>query len=203
MSGNLSLEMTFDNREFAALVNKMAEVKNVPIEKVVRNCARDFTKAAYNATHVAVKKTKWLRVYDLAGRRVKFVNIEHAPWSGQMPIRYKNKKRVYHRKTDKALVGVQYRGFAKSSWIGTMKALGMNSGSSRRGGASAAAALATARSSGSRIDYATVITNAVPYIGKLELRDHMVQIGLTAAQRQMARELARVAAAQQKAWLRK
>ena len=186
--------VTYDAAKFQRLMTAMAEVKNVPLTKVVRNCARDFVKAAYMSTPVAKKTTKWLPIYFKGGGKKPefYVDVTKAPWGDSMPIRHRNRAGEYKRKFDTRLVGVMYRGFAKSSWIGTMKALGMNGGRSSRYDFPAAQALATAKQGGTEVSPWTLIQNAVPYIEKLNLKHGIVRAGMAAAQGQMERELAKI-----------
>lgn len=99
------------------MMEALAELKQIPLAKVVRNAARDFVQAAFRATPTAkVGRAQYYRA-KTNGRT----------W--YIPVAKTNGRRV--RGLKKSGVEVRKvairRGWSRSTWLGAMQALGMAS----------------------------------------------------------------------------
>ena len=102
------------NISISSMMNALARLKGIPLDKVVRNAGRDYLQAAYTATPLAkISKSQWY-VAEKDGRKW-YVH------ESQTPGRKRNKKD--RTRIVKARIR---KGWSKSTWIGAMKALGMS-----------------------------------------------------------------------------
>ena len=102
------------NVSIDSLMNALAQLKGIPLSKVVRNASRDYAQGAYKATPLAqISKSEYYR----ADRDGKTWYIHESQMSGKR-IRKDGATRI--RK-----VRVQ-KGWSKSTWIGAFRALGMS-----------------------------------------------------------------------------
>lgn len=106
------MNMTLD---IGAMMHALAEVKGIPLGKVIRNASRDYAQAAQKATPVAKTGTSEYYVATRNGRRW---------YVHQSQIR----GRIANREGGTQLRKVRiHRGWSKATWIGAMRALGMSS----------------------------------------------------------------------------
>ena len=89
-----------------------ARLKNVPIEKVIRNASRDFVQAAFRATPVARKsKSPYYVFIDRKGRK-RFLHQNQLKGRSEESLVTLSKVKIA-------------KGWSKSTWIGVMRQLGM------------------------------------------------------------------------------
>jgi hypothetical protein len=94
------------------LMDAMARLKDIPMSKVVRNAARDFSKAAFRATPTAqVSRSEFYVFTDRQGRRRYLHEFQVA-----------GRKRKSMRSLRKVRIA---KGWSRASWIGVFRALGM------------------------------------------------------------------------------
>ena len=98
------------------LMNALAQLKGIPLSKVVRNASRDYAQGAYKATPLAqISKSEYYR----AERNGKTWYIHESQMAGRK-LRKKKDGETSIRK-----VRVQ-KGWSKSTWIGAFRALGLS-----------------------------------------------------------------------------
>lgn len=98
------------NIEASGLVEALARLKNISVQKVVRNASRDFAQAAYKETPIAKISKSEFFYYWRNG-------IKH----------FLHESQVGKRKRGSKLRKVRvHRGWSKASWLGIFSALGMS-----------------------------------------------------------------------------
>jgi len=92
-------------------MQSLANLKNVPLAKVVRNASRDFASEAYRNTPIAkVSRSEYYYYHDKGGQ-----------------IHFLHESQVGKRKKGSKLHKVRiHRGWSRASWIGVFRALGMS-----------------------------------------------------------------------------
>ncbi len=166
------------------LMLRIARLKKVPLDKVLRNASRDFVKAAYFGTPTA--KTSRTRFLLVPGRAKRTINTQNGPAHWVL----KKKSRQGSRWDPPFPVR---KGYAKATWIGAMRALGMVTGNP--GQHSSAPGFSRVNFTGSGVtDLAAEITNSISYISRLDRRADFTSRGIAAATAKIEGELARMAA---------
>lgn len=115
--------------ELGGLMRQLARLKNVPIEKVVRNASRDFVMGAYTAAPVAKKSRSLFARVTLRNGQIAYLNITRAA-SQSARAAAKGKGSAARARTRARLEKYRVRimkGFSRSTWIGAMRSLGMHS----------------------------------------------------------------------------
>lgn len=122
----MKIQAEIDSKD---VIRAFAAMKGIEISKVIKNAAKDFSKAAWQATPRArVKKSDYARLlWDGKFHFIKISNFERLK-----PLRrYKKKKgKPYHgysyqlRRLYKARVRIPVM-WSQASWIGVFRALGM------------------------------------------------------------------------------
>ena len=120
-----------------SLLETYAKLKQIPMEKILRNAGRDFVQAALKVTPLSkLPKSPFARI-PLEGRKVRYVHIEHSLTKTYYRRRKVNKKtgQVTYKVADKPKPSrvrhlnkycmVLRRGWSKASWIGVFRALGV------------------------------------------------------------------------------
>lgn len=168
----------------AQLMQQISRLKNVPLEKVLRNASRDFVKAAYFGTPTArTSRTPFLLVPGPARRTIATQNGP-AHW-------VRKTKSARGSKWDPPFA--VRKGYAKATWIGAMRALGMGSGNP--GNHTTAPGYSRVRFQGSGLtDLAAELTNQLSYISRLDRRVDFSSRGIAAASAKIEGELNRLAA---------
>lgn len=118
------MTVQLDSRE---LVSAFARLKNIPVWKVIRNAAKDFTRGAYDATPVAKKSTSPYYRAKYKGRTwyVKQSQLTKGT-RGKMKALAKGEQ-VEFRQGRPVLKRVLIKkGWSKSTWIGAMRTLGFH-----------------------------------------------------------------------------
>jgi hypothetical protein len=115
------------NIDIDDLVSQMSRLKNVPIDKATRNAARDFVRGAYMAAPIAaVRRSKFAKVTLKTGKE-QVLNITKA--AQQSAAAASKERRAEVRKATRARLEARRivirRGFAKATWIGAFRALGV------------------------------------------------------------------------------
>jgi hypothetical protein len=173
--------LTADLAKLALFMEAIAEIKNVPMAKVIRNASRDFVKTAYFGTPVArATRTNFLLVPGAAQNTV-------ATKNGPAHWVHKKKSKTASKWNPPFPVRKSY---AKSTWIPIMRALGMNSGSTKFGNSQNWANYSV---SGSPQQLQATILNSLGYIGKLDRRADFARRGIAAASAKIENELIRIA----------
>lgn len=112
-----------------ALFQAMADLKGIPMEKVVRNASRDFVRGAkYNTPLAKISKSHFYKFFDERDGKWHFLH------ETQVEEQYINRKGVQKtrvskqaKKTFKMLKKVRIaKGWSKYSWNGVMHELGMD-----------------------------------------------------------------------------
>ena len=93
------------------LMEAMARLKKIPMSKVVRNMARDFARAAYKATPVAVKSRSEFYTFMQGGKR-RYLHESQVAGRKRKSMRNLRKVRIS-------------KGWSKASWFGVFRALGL------------------------------------------------------------------------------
>ena len=100
------------------LLRRFAELKAIPIRKVIRNAARDFVQAALKETPIAAeKKSRFVRA-KLSNGKYAYRPVDSLS-EDELKKKDKSKNLVWHRIRIK-------RGWNRATWRGVMAALGMN-----------------------------------------------------------------------------
>jgi len=163
------------NREIAqldSLMQTIAELKHVPMSKVLRNAARDISATAQKTTRKAeVTKSSFWLITDKSGKK-RWINRAIIP-------KRKTSRRWKHHKNIKVWRKLKI-GYAKASWIRIMQLLGIRKASSRYG---AAMANGIVENNLTQDDHPFVrMINGLNYIKKLNDEDNMIGQGITRAQ---------------------
>lgn len=178
------------------LMRKMAAAKDIPIGKVVRNAARDYVHAAYLTTPRANRsKTAFLIVPGrgrLSGRNIWVNKLAPRKTVQSNPSVFPSVIPKGHRR--RANLSPPYEcgaGYAKASWVGLMRALGMNGGGGGRAfpfAANYAKLDFIAENGGAVVE----LKNALWYIMRLDRRAGIAHAGIALAEGRISRELARM-----------
>lgn len=97
----------------AQMLRLFADLKGVPLAKVIRNAARDFAQAALKATPLAkIRSSPYARI-TLAGGGTRYARLDRYGGSTLRNLR----KKKYRIRIN--------RGWSRASWIGVFRALGM------------------------------------------------------------------------------
>ena len=133
--------------DMARCIGAIARIKKVPIGKAVRNAARDFVMGAFYAAPVAVRSRSPYARVTLRNGRVAYLNIARAAGQSARSAakgRKASARASAMRRLEKHRVRIM-KGYSKSTWIGAMKALGMQSRKQSAGVPSAVGWQSTAR----------------------------------------------------------
>ena len=99
------------------ILQAYANLKNLPLAKIIHNASKDFAQAAQERTPKSqLLHAKYYKAY--------------IPGTGKhwfIPIEWLNGRRVYNKRSRVKLVKWLKRGWSKATWIGIMRALGMTS----------------------------------------------------------------------------
>ena len=167
--------------ELARLEQAMLRIsssKNVPMEKVVRNAARDFTQAAYRATPTAkVRQTNFL-----------YLGKKNPPFGGYGRPRWVKKEPTQSGSRWDPPFRVA-RGYSKSSWIGMMRELGM---SGKRTTHQQATRYGDAYKMKAPGKVFVQLINRLPWIAKLDRRANIRRRGVAHAVNRIEKELVRM-----------
>lgn len=205
----MMLSWQWDPRRFAESATLMAQLKAVPVDKVLRNAARDFAHGAYRATRsAAVRKTDFLQVpdkrdgrYYRAFRAAQAANERnHGGRHVLAPNMYVRGGMRWIRRRAVRRPGLRggttpnppypvAKGFARASWIGVFRSLGMQTQRPAASVPPAAVEIGQAEQARGRLD----IVDRLSYIGSLDARDGIVAAGLARAESIIVRELDREA----------
>lgn len=98
------------------LLQAYADLKDLPLAKIIHNAAKDFAERAQERTpNSQLLHAKYYKAY--------------IPGTGKhwfIPIEWLNGRRVYNKRSRVQLVKWLKRGWSKATWIGIMRALGMS-----------------------------------------------------------------------------
>ena len=209
----------WDPVTFAECVRLMSRLKEVPVAKVLRNAGRDFAHAAYKQTgSAAVRSSPFLEVpnkrggtYANAFAARQASNARNHGSSIHPEGRHVLKPGMYIRgamrwvkKTKVKKLGSRggttpqppypvAKGFARASFIGVFRGLGMTSQRPARNVPPAAMQIGQVSDRAQDARAMLEIMDRLSYIGKLDARDGIVDAGMNAAQQTMERELDREA----------
>lgn len=204
-----------DMAKLASLMRRMQQLKSeadggeYPMAKVLRNAARDFAQEAYAATRsAAVSRTPFLQVPDRRGstyyNAYKARLLSGAAVTPGMTIRgamrWVKKRRVKHLglrggRTPNPPYPVA-KGFARATWIGVFRGLGMTTRRPAERIPEAATRAGTVTQEPHRIDLA----DRLSYIGRLDARDAIVARGVAAAIGRLETGCAQKAEALERRW---
>lgn len=180
------MRATYSPEHMARIAWMMAHVKDVPIGKVLRNAGRDFGMEAYRSTPTAaVTRTNFLRVPDTRpGGRWRWVRRAKVRRPGSRGGRTPNPPYPVAK------------GFARATWIGVFRDLGMTTRRPARYVPPAAVELGEATERPREV----VIRDVLSYIGKLDARGGIAYRGMLKAQQTAERELERQAERMRAMW---
>lgn len=207
----IRLSWEWDPRVFGECVRLMAQIKEVPVAKVLRNAARDFAHGAYRATGTAaVSRSPFLQVPDKRGGKYGRAYMERAARASAAgeallaPGTYLRGAMRWIRKTPARRPGSRgghtpnppypvAKGFARASWIGVFRGLGMTTQRPARNVPASAVRIGQVESLAEGGQPALEIVDRLSYIARLDARDGVTAAGLRLAQQTMERELDREA----------
>lgn len=130
-----------------SLIEALANLKNIPIAKVIRNASRDFAQASQKATPIANKsKSEFYYFWENGQKR-----FLHESQVGKVKRGSKLRKVRIHR------------GWSKASWMGIFRALGMSLRMSTNRLPQAVEHLSNAITSGTQTTAKTVMTDAIRF----------------------------------------
>lgn len=194
----MNLSWEWDSKAFAQCIRLMAQAKEVPISKVLRNAARDFAHGAYKTTATAaVRSTPFLRV------RKNDRPLQYSQQDIRNAVEIGANIRTYYRWVKKTKVrrlgsrgGITpnppypvAKGFARASWIGVFRGLGMTTAKPAANVPPAAVQIGQVQGDATGLE----LVDRLSYIGTLDARDGIVQAGMSRAYEIMDRELKREA----------
>lgn len=158
------LKTEVDSRSFESLIRSVIDITGKAPETVVRNMARDATRAMWRNTRVA-QATPWKRVS--AGGQVFWV-----------PKVAGSTRPKRHPRA----------GFAKAGWLPAMRQLGIISGSKTgKRSLANAAKYSIYGAHGKTWQSEITVGSAIPYIGNLERMDGIEGKGIASAKAQLVK----------------
>ena len=161
----------------SSMVEALARLKGISVQKVVRNASRDFAQAALKATPTAkISKSQYYIWWDRKGNK-----------------HFLHENQVGKRKRGSKLRKVRiHKGWSKASWLGVFRALGISMRMSTSRLPNAVEHISNAIASGTPEKAKTVITDYIKFnnFGKGDDR-HTAEIaraGFTLAAKRIATE---------------
>jgi hypothetical protein len=173
--------------EFNRSINELALLTKREVGKVVRNAAKDFVRAAYNATPLSATT----RVSKSTGQFLKKITDR----SGVIRVIPSDKPQ-----------SIQGRGFAKSGWIKPMIALGITTNKWAGKATGKAESFSDYRGKLEGEAPFVEMANMVPYIGKLDRGSetnppyNIEAIGFAKAQANITRAIQKLKNQQEQKW---
>lgn len=162
------------------LMQALANAKNVPIGKVIRNAAKDISATAYKFTPRAqVTKTSFWHIKNQKGEMI-WVNRANIPERKTNRRTKKHKRIKIWRKVRK--------GYAAASWVRIMQNLGMEKKSSPYRKAMEQGMTVDETSKSFQTPFVRIL-NALDYIKKLDDRAGMIDKGIQNASEKLLRGL--------------
>ena len=177
-------------RQLDSLMHTMAAAKGVPLAKVVRNAARDFTRGALKATPQADKGIEsdcWQFKPDSKhpanhnGGNAQYWLSKRKQWEDKHrgPLKWP----ITHKISS---------GYAKASWRGVMQLLGVPS-AGRYPSAQGEGSVASHAYDTTEIPW-FIIRNTLSYMNKLDARSGLVMAGLQNAEAKIINSLSQMQA---------
>ena len=117
------------NMDTSELFQAMADLKGIPLEKVVRNASRDFVRGAkYNTPLAKISKSQFYKYFDQRDGKWHFlhesqVEEQYTSRTGKVKTRVRKSAKKQFGKLKKVRIA---KGWSKYSWNGVMHTLGMD-----------------------------------------------------------------------------
>lgn len=118
MSNNINIE---------GVMQALARLKGIPVAKVLRNAARDFTQGAYKATPLAqVSKSPYYTFVDARTGQRRYLRDSQVETEttrtgkAKMSAHWRGLKAEFHLRKVRVA-----KGWSKATWAGVMRSLGM------------------------------------------------------------------------------
>lgn len=221
---SVDLRADVDPARLTALMQRMQALKSqvdggeYPMAKVLRNAARDFAQAAYQATRsAATTRTPFLQVPDKRGgryyraylERVRTNQLLHGGRHELRPGMYLKGAMRWVRKVPVKRPGLRggktpnppypvAKGFARASWIGVFRELGMTTARPASRVPESVTRAGTADFQPREI----TLADRLSYIGRLDAMDAIVPRGMAAAAGRLERGCAEKARQLEESWAR-
>jgi hypothetical protein len=221
---SVAVQATWDEAELAALARRMQALKSqldggdYPLSKVLRNAARDFAQSAYAHTRsAAVRRTPFLQVPDKRGGRYLAAyeaavasNLRNHGGRHELRpgmyvrggMRWIRKARMKNPGSRGGTTGNPpypvAKGFARATWIGVFRGLGMTT---QRPAANVPES-ATRAGQAEQRPREIVLTDRLSYIERLDRMDAIVSQGMEAARSRLQRGCEEKARQLEQSWVR-